>query len=309
MNRLNIDIETFSSCDIKKCGMHRYVESSDFEVLLFAYSFNNAEVVVVDLKNGEKIPKYIIPAIFDPFCIKYAYNAAFEWYALSKYFKKALPIEQWRCTMLKGLYAGYPSGLSAIGSALGLSEDKRKLNTGKALIRFFCVPCAPTKTNGGRTRNLPRHDPEKWELFKEYNKQDVITEMAVAYKLSNIPVPDIIQMQWETDMRINARGVAVDMDMVQGALSISAEVKNKLISEAVKISNLDNPNSTSQLNVWLENKLDEAPEDLKKDTVSALLSGDTLTDSVRRMLEIRQELGKTSVKKYKAIENAVCFDG
>ena len=220
-----------------------------------------------------------------------------------------LPIDQWRCTMFHGLYCGYTAGLDATGKALGLPADKQKLSTGKALIRYFCVPCAPTKTNGGRTRNYPRHDPAKWALFKEYCIGDVTTEMEILHRLENFPVPPELEKQWQTDVLINARGVAVDMDMVRGALWIGETTRDQLTEEAVTLSGLDNPNSVKQLMQWLEEELDEELTDLRKDTVSRLLNGNLTNDTARRMLEIRQELGKTSTKKYNAIEAAVCADG
>lgn len=309
MHNLSIDIETYSSVDIRKSGAWKYIESPDFEILLFAYSLDGSAPVCVDLKQGESLPDWMADAITSPDYIKHAYNAPFEWGCLSKYFGKYLPPEQWRCTMFKGLYAGYTAGLDATGRALGLPEDKRKLNTGKALIRYFCVPCKPTKTNGGRTRNLPHHDPEKWRLFKEYCSGDVVTEMEIDKQLSNIHVPRFVQKEWETDLIINARGVAVDMDMVNGALEIGATVKQKLTEEAMRISGLENPNSIAQLAKWLEDVSGEEVTDLRKATVAQMLSRDDNSDEVQRMLEIRQELGKTSTKKYDAILNAVCADG
>ena len=309
MHTLSVDLETFSSVDIRKSGAWKYIESPDFEILLFAYSLDGSSPVCVDLKQGEFLPEWMADAITSPDYIKHAYNAPFEWGCLSKYFGKWLPPEQWRCTMFKGLYAGYTAGLDATGRALGLPEDKRKLNTGKALIRYFCVPCKPTKANGGRTRNLPHHDPDKWRLFKEYCVGDVVTEMEIAKQLDNIVVPDFVQKEWETDLIINARGVAVDMDMVNGALEIGATVKQKLTEEAMQISGLENPNSIAQLAKWLEDVSGEEVTDLRKATVAQMLSRDDNCDEVQRMLEIRQELGKTSTKKYDAILNAVCSDG
>ena len=308
MHNLSIDIETFSSVDIRKSGAWKYIESPDFEILLFTYSLDGSAPVCVDLKQGEPLPEWMADAITSPDYIKHAYNAPFEWGCLSKYFGKWLPPEQWRCTMFKGLYAGYTAGLDATGRALGLPEDKRKLNTGKALIRYFCVPCKPTKANSGRTRNLPHHDPDKWRLFKEYCAGDVVTEMEIAKQLSNIVVPDFLQKEWATDLIINARGVAVDMDMVHGALDIGATVKQKLTEEAMSISGLDNPNSIAQLATWLENETDEEISDLRKTTVAQMLTREDNSPEVQRMLEIRQELGKTSTKKYDAILNAVCAD-
>ncbi len=309
MHNLSIDLETYSSVNIKTAGAWKYIQSPDFEILLFSYSLDYAEPVCIDFTQGEILPPWLADALTNPDYLKKAYNAPFEWGCLSKYFGRQLPPEQWRCTMFKGLYAGYTAGLEATGKALGLPEDKQKMNTGKALIRYFCVPCKPTKTNGGRTRNLPHHDPQRWELFKEYNRGDVITEMAIDASLSHIIVPDFVQKEWETDLIINARGVAVDMDMVYGALQMGAEVKQKLTAEAVNISGLHNPNSIKQLAAWLETETEETVTDLRKDTVSKMLSREDNSPEVQRMLELRQELGKTSTKKYDAIRNAVCDDG
>lgn len=310
MFHLSIDLETYSSVPIKTAGAFRYVQSDDFEILLFAYSLDGGPTKVIDLACGEVVPDWLIRALHDPDCIKHAYNAPFEWWCLSKYYGMMDP-SQWRCTMFHGLYCGYTAGLEATGAALGLPEDKKKLATGKALIRYFCVPCKPTKANGMRTRNLPQHDPLKWADFKEYNRQDVVTEMEIESRLSAFPVPDWVQRQWETDLRINSRGVFVDMDLVKGALAVGAEVKQDLKSEAVRITRLDNPNSVSQLSEWLNAEIDsDKPIDnLRKETVSALLGMDGNSPEVRRVLEIRQELGKTSTTKYNAIEACEGVDG
>lgn len=308
MHHLSIDLETYSSVPIAKAGAQKYIQSPDFEILLFAYSLDGGNVQIIDLAQGELLPQWLASALSDPQYIKHAYNASFEWGCLSK-FMGTLPIDQWRCTMFHGLYCGYTAGLDATGKALGLPADKQKLSTGKALIRYFCVPCAPTKTNGGRTRNYPRHDPAKWALFKEYCIGDVTTEMEILHRLENFPVPPELEKQWQTDVLINARGVAVDMDMVRGALWIGETTRDQLTEEAVTLSGLDNPNSVKQLMQWLEEELDEELTDLRKDTVSRLLNGNLTNDTARRMLEIRQELGKTSTKKYNAIEAAVCADG
>ena len=308
MHHLSIDLETYSSVPLTKAGAHKYIQSPDFEILLFAYSLDGGDVQIIDLAQGEVLPPRLASALTDPTYIKHAYNAAFEWGCLSK-FMGMLPVDQWRCTMFHGLYCGYTAGLEATGRALGLPEDKQKLSTGKALIRYFCVPCTPTKANGGRTRNYPRHDPAKWALFKEYCIGDVTTEMEILHRLSNFPVPPELEKQWQTDLIINARGVAVDMDLVHGALWIGEATRTQLTEEAVTLSGLDNPNSVKQLMQWLDEELDEELTDLRKDTVSRLLNGNLTNDTARRMLEIRQELGKTSTKKYNAIEAAVCADG
>lgn len=308
MIHLSIDLETYSDVNLKKAGLYRYVQSPAFEILLFAYSFDGAPTQVIDMAQGEKIPLEVIHALTDPQCLKHAYNAAFEWYCLSKYMGAQLPPSQWRDTMLHGLYAGYTAGLDATGRALGIPEDKQKLATGKAMIRYFCVPCKPTKSNGGRTRNYPHHDPEKWELFKTYNGQDVVAEMEIERRLSVFPVPDFVQKQWETDLLINARGVAVDMDFCEGALELGETIRAQLTDEAVQLSGLQNPNSVKQLARWLSAETGDDITSLRKETIKELLGRDN-ADHVQRMLEIRQELGKTSTKKYDAIEAAVCDDG
>ena len=308
MIHLSIDLETYSDVNLKKAGLYRYVQSPAFEILLFAYSFDGAPTQVIDMAQGEKIPLEVIHALTDSQCLKHAYNAAFEWYCLSKYMGAQLPPSQWRDTMLHGLYAGYTAGLDATGRALGIPEDKQKLTTGKALIRYFCVPCKPTKKNGSRTRNYPHHDPEKWELFKTYNGQDVVAEMEIERRLSVFPVPDFVQKQWETDLLINARGVAVDMDFCAGALELGETIRTQLTDEAVQLSGLQNPNSVKQLARWLSAETGDDITTLRKETIKELLGRDN-ADHVQRMLEIRQELGKTSTKKYDAIEAAVCDDG
>lgn len=307
-HHLSIDLETFSSEPIAKTGAYKYVQSPDFEILLFAYCLDDGPVEIVDLACGEILPDWLYDAISNPDYIKHAYNAAFEWYCLSKFCGRLLPVDQWRDTMLHGLYCGFTAGLDATGKALGLPAEKQKLSVGKALIRYFCVPCAATQSNGGRHRNLPKHDPEKWNLFKTYCRGDVTTEMEIERRLSGFPVPADVEKQWQTDLLINARGVSVDMGMVRGALEIGASSRDKLTQEAVEITGLDNPNSISQLAKWLEKATDTPVNDLRKDTVAEMLESFAISGSARRMLEIRQELGKTSTKKYDAIEAAVCRD-
>lgn len=309
MRHLSIDLETFSSVPIGAAGAYKYIQSPDFEILLFAYSLDGGPVEIIDLACGEMLPDWLEAAIGDPAYIKHAYNAPFEWYCLSKYFGDILPVDQWRDTMLHGLYCGYTAGLDATGKALGLPAEKQKLAVGKSLIRYFCVPCAPTKSNGGRTRNLPKHDPEKWALFKTYCQGDVVTEMEIERRLSGFPVPADIEKQWQTDLRINARGVAVDMDMVHGAIKIGNDTRDQLMAEAVSITGLENPNSVAQLSGWLKDAGGLEFSDLRKDTVASALKMDGVTGDAERMLRIRQELGKTSTKKYDAIEAAVCADG
>lgn len=309
MHHLSIDLETFSSVSIKKAGAQAYFRSPDFEILLFAYSLDGGPSTVIDLACGEKVPWWLYDALISPDYIKHAYNAAFEWGCLSRHMGVKLPPSQWRDTMLHSMYCGYPASLDAAGRALGLPEDKQKLNTGKALIRYFCVPCKATKSNGQRTRNLPHHDPDKWRLFKEYNAQDVVSEMEIERRLSAFPVPDFVQKQWETDLLINDRGVAVDMDFVHGALALGETVRSTLTKEAKELTGLFNPNSVKQLAQWLEAETGEEVSSLRKETVAALLGRDANSDAVQRMLEIRQELGKSSTKKYDAIQNCVCPDG
>jgi len=309
LHHLSIDLETYSSVPIAKAGAYKYVQSPDFEILLFAYSVDGEPVQIVDLAQGEILPDWLYRSITDPAFIKHAYNAAFEWYCLSKFCGLLLPVDQWRDTMLHGLYCGYTAGLDATGKALGLPAEKQKLSMGKALIRYFCVPCNPTQANGGRTRNLPKHDPAKWELFKTYCRGDVTTEMEIERRLSNFPVPDAVEKQWQTDLIINARGVSVDMGMVQGALHIGDSTREQLMAEATELTELENPNSIQQLMGWLEPRVDDMITDLRKETVTTMLENGTAKDEAARVLEIRQELGKTSTKKYDAIEAAVCSDG
>ena len=301
MEHLSIDIETKSSVDIGKAGLYRYAESDDFEILLFAYRYGDESVQIVDLAQGEKIPDKIVEDLRNPQIVKHAYNAAFEWYCLNKA-GYTTPLRQWKCTMIHGLYCGYTAGLDATGKAIGLPQDKRKLATGKALIRYFCVPCKPTKNNGRRAWNLPKHAPEKWELFKEYCKQDVVTESAILKRLEAFPVPEEEEKLWQMDIRMNAFGVKVDTALISGALQINERSTELLENEARKITGLQNPNSSVQLLDWIHNNGVEM-DNLQKATVMEKLSDD-LPDDVRRALEIRQQLGKTSIKKYVAMDTA-----
>lgn len=309
LHHLSIDLETYSEVNIGKAGAYRYILDPSFEILLFAYSLDGMPVERIDVASGQVIPLWLKSAIKNPLYIKHAYNAAFEWFALSKYLG-LLPPDQWRDTMLHALYCGYPASLDAAGKAMGLPEDKKKLATGKALIRYFCVPCKPSNANGNRTRNLPQHDPAKWALFKEYNGQDVVAEMEIERRLSAFPVPAFVQKQWETDLLMNARGVAADMEMVSGALVIGATVKSQLMAEARQLSGLDNPNSIKQLAQWLTDATDSDAEitSVTKETVATMLK-QPQPANVQRMLEIRQELGKTSTKKYDALETCIADDG
>lgn len=309
LHHLSIDLETYSEVSIGKAGSYRYILDPSFEILLFAYSLDGMPVEVIDVASGQIIPLWLKNALKNPLYIKHAYNAAFEWFALSKYLGW-LPPDQWRDTMLHALYCGYPASLDAAGKAMGLPENKKKLTTGKALIRYFCVPCKPSNANGNRTRNLPKHDPDKWKLFKEYNGQDVVTEMEIDHRLSAFPVPAFVQKQWETDLQMNARGVAADMELVRGALVIGAIVKSRLMTEARQLSGLDNPNSIRQLAQWLTDATDSDAEitSVTKETIATMLK-QPQPANVQRMLEIRQELGKTSTKKYDALETCIADDG
>lgn len=309
LHHLSIDLETYSTVSIGAAGSYRYILDPSFEILLFAYSLDGMPVEVIDVASGQVIPLWLKNALKNPLYIKHAYNAAFEWFALSKYLGW-LPPDQWRDTMLHALYCGYPASLDAAGRAMGLPEDKKKLTTGKALIRYFCVPCKPSNANGNRTRNLPKHDPAKWKLFKEYNGQDVVTEMEIDRRLSAFPVPAFVQKQWEIDLTMNARGVAADMEVVSGALVIGATVKSQLMAEARQLSGLDNPNSIKQLARWLTEATDSDAEitSVTKETVATMLK-QPQPANVQRMLEIRQELGKTSTKKYDALETCIADDG
>ena len=306
MKELSIDIETYSDVDIGKSGLYKYVQSPNFQILLFAYSVDGAPVEIVDLLSGETIPEDIMDALEDPAVPKHAYNAAFEWYCLNTICNS--PLSGWRCTMLHGLYCGYPAGLDAAGKALGLPQDKKKSMAGKALIKLFCTPTKPSRSNGMRTRTMPQHEPEKWELFKEYNRQDVVAEMEIERRLSGFPVPDEIQKQWEDDQRRNAVGVAVDRDLIKGALAVDAEITTQLKNRAVEITGLDNPNSLAQLKPWIEREIGRELPNLQKETVAELMETEE-DPKVIEVLKIRQEMSKTSVKKYQAMASAMCEDG
>lgn len=304
---LSIDIETYSSIDIKKAGLYRYVQSPDFEILLFAYSWDGGPTRIVDLAQGEVIPEAVICALNDKDVIKHAYNAAFEWYCLNKFWPS--PVEHWRCTQIHGLYCGYPAGLGKVGEALGLPQDKRKMGVGGALIRTFCVPIKkPAKSTSFRKRTLPHHEPEKWELFKQYCVGDVVAEVEILRRLSVFPVPEQEWDLWFLDQRINARGIACDLQLVDGALAVDQQITAELMQEAIQLSGLDNPKSVSQLKKWLSKEIGEEVEDLRKDTVSGLI--DNVEEGrAKRVLEIRRELSKTSTKKYVAMETVACEDG
>lgn len=309
-HHLSIDIETRSSEDIGKAGAYKYAQSPDFEILLFAYQWDDDPVKIIDLKNGEALSSWLMQALDDPVVIKHAYNAAFEWYCLNRAGYEN-PIDQWRCTMAHGLYCGYTAGLDAIGKAIGLPQDRQKLAVGKALIRYFCVPCKPTKTNGGRTWNQPWHDTDKWNLFKEYCRQDVVTEHEILKRLNLFPMPEEEEKLWQMDVLMNAYGVRVDTGLIEGALYIDGISTQKLTDEAMKLTGLPNPNSQPQLVPWINNHSKKHPDDpdllsdLQKTTVADLLKDkENLPEDVCRMLEIRQQLGKTSIKKYVAMDTA-----
>ena len=307
MRELSIDIETYSSIDLKKSGLYKYVQSPDFEILLFAYAYDDGPVNIVDMASGEKIPYFTLMDLHRPEVIKTAHNAAFEYYCLKKFFETH--IEQWRCTMVHSLYCGFPASLDAVGKAMNFSQDRRKMAEGKALIKYFCVPCAPTQRNGGRTRNLPKHDPGKWKLFKEYCKQDVYTEREIKRELGRYPVPESEQKLWELDQRINIGGVAIDERLVTGALAVNDQIKGELEKKAKDLTGLDNPNSVVQLKEWMLQNADVEVESLNKQTISELLAQKSGTSQMREVLRLRQEMAKTSIKKYQAMELAVCDDG
>ena len=310
VKHLSIDIETRSSVDIAKAGAYKYAQSPDFQILLFAYQFGEDPVEIIDFTDGETLPKELVSALKNPKVIKHAYNAAFEWYCLNRAGFET-PIDQWRCTMVHGLYCGYTAGLDATGKAIGLPQDKQKLATGKALIRYFCVPCKPTRSNGNRTWNQPWHDPEKWKLFKEYCRQDVVTEHAILTRLKQFPMPEKEQKQWQMDILMNAYGVRVDTELIEGALYIDGISTQELTDEAIRLTGLLNPNSATQLVPWLNEhsrKQETDPDvfqDIQKATVTGALEkpGD-LPEEVLQMLRIRQQLGKTSIKKYVAMDTA-----
>ena len=292
MKHLSIDIETSSDVDIRKCGAFKYAESEVFRIMLLAYAFDDRPVEVIDLEKGEEMPSFLLQALQDKEVIKHAYNATFEWLCLNQAGYKT-PIEQWQCTMIHAMYLGFPAGLEATGEAVGLPEDKKKLAVGRQLIKYFCL--GPYKP-----------DVDKWKLFKEYNRKDVEAERAIERKLSSFPVPELEWWRWRRDVLMNSYGVGVDMELVTGALAIQEESVQRLTNEAVALTGLENPNSPSQMLEWVNDQGIELKSIQKKDVQDAL-SGD-LPPKVRRALEIRQQLGKTSVKKYDAILACVCKD-
>lgn len=319
---ISIDIETFSDVDLGKCGVYKYALSDRFEILLFAYAVNGGSVQVVDLAEGESIPDEILAALADESVVKWAFNASFERVCLSNYLRKYYPEyfesysvqgdtvgdylnpSSWRCSMIWSAYMGLPLSLEGAGAVLGLEEQK--LKEGKELIRYFCVPCKATKTNGGRTRNLPEHDMDKWKLFKFYNQRDVEVEMSIQERLQKYPVPDFVWDEYHLDQEINDRGILLDMDVVENAIKFDEASKAEIAAAMRDITNLDNPNSVSQMKDWLSEQGVEAESLGKKDV--AKLIGD-VDGEVKDALMLRQQLAKSSVKKYQAMQNAVCRDG
>lgn len=304
MKTLSLDLETFSDVDLSKCGVYKYASSPNFEILLFGYSVDGGDVQVIDLACGEKIPAKIIAALSDENVTKWAFNAMFERVCLSNYLGEWLEPEGWHCTMVWSATLGLPLSLENVGAALGL--EKQKLTEGKDLIRYFCVPCKPTKANGGRTRNLPGHDREKWERFKAYNLRDVEAEMQIQQRLSKFPVPESVWEEYRQDQEINDRGIGVDMELVTQAIAMDARSKSELSAAMQKLTDLENPNSVQQMKQWLaDNGLET--DTLGKKAVAELIK--TAPEPLRTVLTLRQQLARSSVKKYTAMENAVCSDG
>lgn len=322
IHTLSIDLETFSDVDLKKCGVYKYAESPDFEILLFGVSVDGGEVTVYDLTSGDTVPEEIIKALSDDSVIKWAYNASFERICLSVWLRRNYPqyfssysIEEdtvrnyldpssWRCSLVWGAYMGLPLSLEGIGKVLKL--ENQKMAEGKALIRYFCVPCKPTKANGGRMRNLPEHDPVKWSTFIAYNKRDVETEMAIQQKLSKFPVPDFLWEEYHLDQEINDRGIQLDMVLVEQAIAIDERSREELSAKMQQLTALENPNSVQQMKEWLTKHGLEV-DSLDKKAVKELLK--TAPPELAEVLELRRQLAKSSVKKYQAMQNAVCADG
>ena len=303
MQHLSIDIETYSSVNLQKAGVYKYAESPDFDILLFGYSVDGGAVQVIDLACGEKIPAEIVDALSDESVIKWAFNAQFERVCLSNYLETWLSPDSWHCTMVWSATLGLPLSLEGVGAVLGL--EKQKLTEGKNLIKYFCVPCVPTKTNGGRTRNLPQHDMEKWEKFKAYNLRDVETEMSIQKKLSCFPVPDTIWDEYHLDQEINDRGIGLDMTLVEQAIAIDSISRKNLTQQIQNLTDLDNPNSVAQMKGWLSDN------GLEMDTLGKKAVAETLKTAPKRLadvLSLRQQLANSSVKKYTAMQTAVCKD-
>lgn len=303
MQHLSIDIETYSSVNLQKAGVYKYAESLDFDILLFGYSVDGGAVHVIDLACGEKIPAEIVDALSDESVTKWAFNAQFERVCLSNYLDTWLSPDSWHCTMVWSATLGLPLSLEGVGAVLGL--EKQKLTEGKNLIKYFCVPCAPTKTNGGRTRNLPQHDMEKWEQFKAYNLRDVETEMSIQKKLSRFTVPDFIWDEYHLDQEINDRGIGLDMTLVEQAIAIDSISRKNLTQQIQNLTDLDNPNSVAQMKGWLSDN------GLEMDTLGKKAVAETLKTAPKHLadvLSLRQQLAKSSVKKFTAMRTAVCKD-
>ena len=322
IHTLSIDVETFSDVDLKKCGVYKYASSPNFEILLFGVSVNGGKVTVYDLASGDTVPEDIIRALSDDSVIKWAYNASFERVCLSVWLRRNYPqyfssysIEDdtvrnyldpssWRCSLVWGAYMGLPLSLEGIGKVLKM--ENQKMAEGKALIRYFCVPCKPTKANGGRMRNLPEHDPVKWSTFIAYNKRDVETEMAIQQKLSKFPVPNFLWAEYHLDQEINDRGIQLDMVLVEQAIAIDERSREELSAKMQQLTALENPNSVHQMKEWLTKHGLEV-DSLDKKAVKELLK--TAPPELAEVLELRRQLAKSSVKKYQAMQNAVCADG
>jgi DNA polymerase len=307
MKTMSIDLETYSSADLSKCGVYKYVEAPDFDIILFAYSVDGGEVQVADLAQGEKIPTEVLSALEDESVIKYAFNASFERICISRFLGYPtgdyLDPTSWRCSMIWSAYLGLPLSLTGVGVVLGL--DKQKMDEGKDLIKYFCQPCAPTKANGGRTRNLPSDAPDKWVTFKAYNKRDVEVEMQIQQKLAKFPVPDSVWDEYHLSEEINDRGIRVDMPFVKRAIKFDERSRARLSAAMRDITELDNPNSVQQMKSWLaENGLET--DTLGKKAVAALVKD--APGELGEVLQLRQQLAKSSVRKYTAMENAVCAD-
>ncbi|SCK04330.1 DNA polymerase I%2C thermostable [uncultured Clostridium sp.] len=313
MKTLAIDVETYCELDIKNVGAYRYCEHPSFEIMLFAYAYDDEPVQIIDFMNGETLPFEIIEDLENPDVLKTAFNANFERNAIigDGYWTNGvldMKPEQWDCTMIQALRMGLPGSLDMVGKALNFQEDKQKMKEGKALIQYFCKPCKPTKVNGGRIRNLPEHDPEKWELFKEYCKQDVEVEREIRRKLNKYKTTDKEKRLWDLDQEINDRGINLDLILAEQAIKCDEQFKDRLTKEAIELTGLSNPNSPTQLKKWLSEKVGYEVTSLTKDSIPKLLEA-AEDDNVKRVLELRQLMAKTSIKKYQAMESARCEDG
>lgn len=308
MKTLAIDIETYSSVSLQKSGVYAYAESKDFEILLFGYAWDDGPVEVIDLTTGQGLPQELQNALYDTEILKTAFNASFERTCLSAYFGRVTPPEQWSCTAVMARELGLPGSLEAVGEVIGLPEDKQKSKTGKALIRYFSIPCKATKINGGRTRNLPEHDPERWNLYIDYNRQDVEAERAIRKKLSRFSMREDEQQLWIHDQHINDRGVGVDLNFAEKAIEIDGIIKGRLLEQAKELTGLDNPKSTAQLKGWIEDTAGIAVESLNKKSIAGVRA-DADNRDVDAMLDIRAGLSKTSTEKYNAMLRTACDDG